>query len=118
MDPGQSDTQHFDDLVVRLVAPHEMPGFNAAPDEHHVLGHNLAGQMLRYVACGGDQWVALVGFGSAAPSLAHAPRELGRLERAGNACHGLRASISVRVECARKTPSASIWVCSAWRRSR
>jgi predicted transposase YbfD/YdcC len=56
-------------LVVRLVRGYEVPRFNALLDEHHFLGHHLFGQVLRYVATEGDDWVALLGFGSAALSL-------------------------------------------------
>lgn len=82
MNTGRGDPQHFDDLLVRLVAPHEVPRFNAALDEHHFLGHNLVGRILRYVACEADEWVALLGFGSAALSLAPRERFIGWSEQA------------------------------------
>ena len=56
-------------LAVRLVRPEEVPRFNALLDEHHFLGHHLFGRVLRYVATEDDDWVALLGFGSAALSL-------------------------------------------------
>jgi len=51
---------------VRLVSPAEVARFNAELDAHHWLGHRLTGEVVRYVATQGEQWVALVGFGSAA----------------------------------------------------
>lgn len=65
--------EHHRPLAVRLVRAEEVPRFNALLDEHHFLGHHLFGRVLRYVATEGDDWVALVGFGSAALSLR--PRE-------------------------------------------
>jgi len=56
-------------LVVRLVGADEVPRFNALLDEHHFLGHCLSGRVLRYVATVSGEWVALVGFGSAALSV-------------------------------------------------
>ena len=56
-------------LSVRLVVLHEVPRFNALLDEHHFLGHHIFGRVLRYVAAEGEDWVALLGFGSAALSL-------------------------------------------------
>jgi predicted transposase YbfD/YdcC/GNAT superfamily N-acetyltransferase len=61
--------EHHRDLAVRLVRADEVPRFNALLDEHHFLGHRLFGRVLRYVATEGDDWVALLGFGSAALSL-------------------------------------------------
>jgi len=63
----------FGSLVVRLVAPSEVARFNELLDQHHYLGHNLVGRVLRYVACEDDEWVALLGFGS--PALSLRPRE-------------------------------------------
>ena len=59
--------------MVRLVHAGEVARFNDLLDEHHFLGHHLFGRVMRYVATEGDEWVALVGFGSAALSLR--PRE-------------------------------------------
>ncbi|MGH8897652.1 MAG: ISAs1 family transposase [Egibacteraceae bacterium] len=60
-------------LVVRPVRRDEVDRFNTELDERHWLGHRIVGETMRYVATWGDQWVALVGFGSAA--LACAPRD-------------------------------------------
>lgn len=47
-----------------LVAPHEVPRFNALLDEHHFLLHHIIfGRALRYVATEGEDWVALLGYG-------------------------------------------------------
>lgn len=43
----------------------EVGRFNAALREHHWLGYRLTGQVLRYVALLGGEWVAVLGFGSA-----------------------------------------------------
>lgn len=65
--------EHHQALSVRLVRADEVARFNALLDEHHFLGHHLFGRALRYVATIDSEWVALVGFGSAALSLG--PRE-------------------------------------------
>jgi hypothetical protein len=52
-------------VVVRPIFVDEVGCFNAALAEHHWLGHRLTGQVLRYVAVLGGEWVAVVGFGSA-----------------------------------------------------
>jgi len=76
--------QHdFGSLGVRLVMPPEVERFNALLDEHHYLGHNLVGRVLRYVACeDDDRWVALIGFGSPALSLRARERFIGWNEEA------------------------------------
>jgi hypothetical protein len=58
-----------DPLTARLVHADEVARFNGLLDEHHFLGHHLFGRVMRYVATEGGEWVALVGFGSAALSL-------------------------------------------------
>jgi predicted transposase YbfD/YdcC len=73
--------EHREPLSVRLVAPHEVPRFNALLDEHHFLGHHLFGRALRYVATEGEDWVALLGFGSAALSLSSRDTYLGWSEQ-------------------------------------
>ena len=65
------------ELSVRLVRADEVARFNALLDEHHFLGHHLFGRVLRYVATIEDEWVALVGFGSAALSVAARDRFIG-----------------------------------------
>ena len=61
--------EHREHLEVRLVRPEEVGRFNDLLDEHHFLGHHLFGRVVRYVALEQSEWVALVGFGSAALSL-------------------------------------------------
>ena len=70
--------------MVRLVRPGEVGRFNALLDEHHFLGHRLYGRVMRYVAVEGDVWVALVGFGSAALSLAARESYVGWSEQVKN----------------------------------
>jgi len=61
------------DVVVRPIRTVELARFNQNLDDHHWLGHNLTGAVMRYVATIDDRWVALVGFGSSA--LSCAPRD-------------------------------------------
>ena len=65
------------DLRVRPIARDEVGRFNAELDAHHWLGHRLTGQVMRYVAVLDGQWVALVGFGSAALTCAARDRYIG-----------------------------------------
>jgi hypothetical protein len=53
------------DVVVRPIFADEVGRFNAALTEYHWLGRRLTGQVLRYVAVLGGEWVAVAGFGSA-----------------------------------------------------
>lgn len=65
-------------MVVRPISCEEVGRFDGLLDAHHWLGHRLTGQVLRYVAVRDhEQWVALVGFGSAALSCAARDRFLG-----------------------------------------
>ena len=64
-------------VTVRPILADEVGRFNAELDAHHWLGHRLTGQVLRYVAVLDGEWVALVGFGSAALSCAARDRFLG-----------------------------------------
>ena len=82
MDTGTRATSRFDSLAVRLVASDELSRFNALLDEHHYLGHHLFGRILRYVATIDGEWVALIGFGSAALSLGPRERFVGWNEEA------------------------------------
>ena len=54
------------ELIVRPVAGSEVARFDALLDEHHWLGRGLIGETMRHVALIGDEWVGLVGYGSAA----------------------------------------------------
>lgn len=75
-------------LSVRLVRAGEVGRFNDLLDEHHFLGHRLYGRVVRHVAVEGDEWVALVGFGSAALSLGARESYVGWSEETKN--HRLR----------------------------
>lgn len=55
-------------LTVRPVGRDEIAEFNRCLDAHHWLGHRLTGEVLRYVATVDDEWVAVLGFRSAALS--------------------------------------------------
>jgi len=54
------------DLVVRPVVGSEVARFDALLDEHHWLGRGLIGETVRHVALIDDEWVGLLGYGSAA----------------------------------------------------
>lgn len=54
-------------LLVRLARQDELPQWRALMRQHHYLGfERIVGSALHYVATIGDQWVALLGWGSAA----------------------------------------------------
>lgn len=54
-------------VEVRLIRSGERSRFRELIDEHHYLGYEpIVGESLCYVATHGDQWVALLGWGSAA----------------------------------------------------
>jgi hypothetical protein len=50
-------------VTVRPILADEVGRFNAELDAHHLLGHRLTGQVLRYVAVLDGEWVALSGSG-------------------------------------------------------
>jgi hypothetical protein len=53
--------------VVRLIHKDEVARWSDYMNRYHYLGyHSIGGQSLRYVATAGEQWVALLGWGSAA----------------------------------------------------
>jgi len=66
---GTDAFEHAQRLSVRLVGAGEVSRFNDLLGGHHFLGHRLYGRVARYVAVEDGEWVALVGFGSAALSL-------------------------------------------------
>lgn len=70
-------SENFGRLVVRPARRDEVPSFNRLLDEHHWLGHNLVGEVVRYIALEDERVVALVGFGSAALSLGARDRYIG-----------------------------------------
>jgi hypothetical protein len=54
-------------LVVRPIYPHERPQWDQLMAEHHYLGFKtLVGESLRYIAEQNGQWVALLGWSTAA----------------------------------------------------
>ena len=64
---SQPSSFHLRDARVRLIRPDERPRWEALMREHHYLGPNApVGNVLRYVACANDQWVALLSWQSAA----------------------------------------------------
>lgn len=72
MDPSTSslhpqDSSLLKEVIVRLLRPGERPRWEALMRQHHYLGFaGLVGESLRYVAEGGGQWVALLGWQAAA----------------------------------------------------
>ena len=70
-------SEHFQSLIVRPVRGDEVHRFNDLLDEHHWLGHNLVGEVMRYIALEDERVVAVVGFGSAALSLGARDRYIG-----------------------------------------
>jgi len=63
--------------MVRPIFVSEVDRFNALLRVHHWLGRRLTGQVMRYVAVLEGEWVALVGFGSAALSCSARDRCVG-----------------------------------------
>lgn len=66
-DSADGAANRSDGLWVRLVRSEEMARWRALMDAHHYLGFaHIVGQALHYVATVEEQWVALLGWGSAA----------------------------------------------------
>ncbi len=62
-----TSTQSLDEVKVRLVEEAEVKRWNQLMAKHHYLGfRTIVGQSLKYVATLDDQWVALLGWGTAA----------------------------------------------------
>ena len=73
-DLGQDDAVAVSRVRVRLIDASERPAWDALMRAHHYLGLTaLVGRSLRYVAEGDGQWLALLGWASAA--LKCAPRD-------------------------------------------
>jgi len=65
-------------LIVRPIIPGEEAAWNALMARHHYLGFNgLSGQNIKYVAIFNGQWVALIGWGSAALKCSHRDKWIG-----------------------------------------
>jgi hypothetical protein len=63
------------ELIVRPIIPGEETAWNTLMTRHHYLGfHGLSGQNIKYVAMLNGQWVALIGWGSAALKCSHRDR--------------------------------------------
>jgi len=88
MDKNRTNTEHLNDenkirislnsLVVRPITPGEEIAWNNLMREHHYLGfHSLTGKTLKYVALLDGQWVALIGWGSAALKSRHREKWVG-----------------------------------------
>jgi len=68
----------FAGLRVAPIGVGDQARFDAELDEHHWLGHRMVGETMRYVAVDADgEWVALVGFASAALSCRPRDRFIG-----------------------------------------
>ena len=73
-DPGQNDAMAVSRVQVRLIRPGERAEWDRLMRAHHYLGLTaLVGRSLRYVVEGDGQWLALLGWASAA--LKCAPRD-------------------------------------------
>jgi hypothetical protein len=67
MDLEPSILSRSSPLMVRLALPNEQDRWRAFMREHHYLGFKrIIGKALHYVAAFEEQWVALIGWGSAA----------------------------------------------------
>ena len=72
------DRNSFDTLVVRPIEPSERSRWNEEMRTHHYLGfRTMPGESIRYVALLDGEWVALLGWGSAAWSNGHRDRMIG-----------------------------------------
>jgi predicted transposase YbfD/YdcC len=68
----------FTGLIVAPIGVGDQVRFDAELDEHHWLGHRMVGETMRYVAVDASgEWVALVGFASAALSCRPRDRFIG-----------------------------------------
>jgi predicted transposase YbfD/YdcC len=68
----------FAELIVAPIGVGDQARFDAELDEHHWLGHRMVGETMRYVAVDASgEWVALVGFASAALSCRPRDRFIG-----------------------------------------
>ena len=79
MDPKQVPSSHK--LTVHLVAPCERARFDETLERAHWLGAGLVGEVMRYVAEEDGEWVALIGFGSAALCVAARDTHIGWSEQ-------------------------------------
>src|ERR1700685_3584757 len=69
MDPAESAV--LDQIVVRLIEPHEQERWRQLVSQHHYLKNaHLVGERLCYVVELGGQWLALLGWSAAAYHIA------------------------------------------------
>ncbi len=68
-------------LTARLIAPDEQSRFDETLERAHWLGAGLVGEVVRYVAEENGEWVALIGFGSAALCVRARDTSIGWSER-------------------------------------
>jgi len=77
-DPNSLDRHRFDTLIVRPVEASERIRWDEEMRTHHYLGfRTMPGESIRYVALLGGEWVALLGWGSAAWSNGYRDRMIG-----------------------------------------
>ena len=77
-DNVNNQSGNLKELIVRPIIPGEETAWNALMAKHHYLGfHGLSGQNIKYVAILNGQWVALIGWGSAALKCSHRDRWIG-----------------------------------------
>ncbi|MHB1764587.1 MAG: ISAs1 family transposase [Gammaproteobacteria bacterium] len=77
-DPNSLDRHRFDTLVVRPVEASERIRWDEEMRAHHYLGFRaMPGESIRYVALLDGEWVALLGWGSAAWSNGYRDRMIG-----------------------------------------
>ncbi|EQD58791.1 hypothetical protein B1B_08439, partial [mine drainage metagenome] len=79
MDPSQVSLNRK--LTVRLIAKDEQVRFDETLERAHWLGAGLVGEVMRYVAEENGEWVALIGFGSAALCVSARDTNIGWSER-------------------------------------
>lgn len=79
MDPSQISPNPK--LTVRLIAKDEQSRFDETLERAHWLGAGLVGEVMRYVAEENGEWVALIGFGSAALCVRARDTNIGWSER-------------------------------------
>jgi hypothetical protein len=69
---------NLNSMIVRPIKPEEEITWNKLMQEHHYLGfQSLTGKTLKYVALLEGQWVALIGWGSAALKSRHREKWVG-----------------------------------------
>lgn len=79
--PDNTHIEQYDNLkplLVRPITPKEEKPWNELMGKHHYLGfRKLTVKSLKYVALLNDQWVALIGWGTAAFKSGHREKWIG-----------------------------------------